>query len=106
MRHIPALVASRATVAATLREWHASLAAATTSEQAELYSCAVALTMEALTERVTFPSLLEAFYLPDRTLVGLITDFCAEGEIALYPHIVMGAACALHLRKIVASASS
>jgi hypothetical protein len=106
MRHIPELVPSRATVAATIREWHISLAAATASEQAELYACAVALAIEALTGRVTFPSLLEAYYQPDRTLVGLITAFCAEGEIPLYPHIVLGAACALHLRQIVASASS
>jgi hypothetical protein len=106
MQYVPALVASRATVAATLREWHTSLAAASASEQAELYACAAALVMEALTGRITLPSLLEAYYLPEYDLVELVTVFCAEGEICLSPHIVMGAACAIHLRQIVASANS
>lgn len=106
MQYVPAQPASRAAVAATMREWHTSLAAATASEQAELYACAVALVREALTGRVTLQALLEAYYLPEHALVELVTVFCADGEIPLYPHIVMGAACALHLRQIVASVNS
>ena len=75
------------------------------SADTEVYACAVALVMEALSELVSLQSLMDAYYLPDRVLRFLVTDFCADGDVHLRPRWVMGAACALRLRQLVAVAA-
>jgi hypothetical protein len=105
-QQINTVVPTRATVAATLREWHTSLAIAATSEEAEVYVCAVALIVEALSRRVTMRALIDAYYFPDLLLRYLVLDFCANGEIRLRPRLVMGAACALRLRQLVAEVAA
>jgi hypothetical protein len=102
LQQINTVVPTRATVAATLREWHTSLAIAATSEEAEVYACAVALIVEALSRRVTMQALIDGYCFPDLLLRYLVLDFCANGEIRLRPRLVMGAACALRLRQLVA----
>jgi hypothetical protein len=103
---INTVVPTRATVAATLREWHTSLAIAATSEEAEVYACAVALIVDALTRRTTMQALVDAYYFPDLLLRYLVLDFCANGKIRLRPRLVMGAACALRLRQLVAEVAA
>ena len=104
MQRIHSLAPTRAAVAATLQEWHTSLSAVHESAEAEIYACVVALVMEALGERASLQSLIDAYCLPDRVLRHLVTDFCADGEVQLRPRWVMGAACALRLRQLVAVA--
>jgi len=102
MQRIQLLTPTRATLAVTLHEWHTALATATISEEAEVYACAVTLIMDVLACCETLPALLEAYYRPDRVLRYLVSDFCADGEIRLDPRLVIGAACALRLRQLVA----
>jgi hypothetical protein len=104
MQQIPGLALTRATVAATLREWHDASAVAAASDVAELYACAVALVMEALASCDSLQALMESYYLPDSGLRTLVNDFCLDGEILLYPRLVMGAACAYRLREQVTHA--
>jgi hypothetical protein len=104
MQQVPGLALTRATVAATLREWHGALAAAAASEEAEVYACAVALIMEALASCDSLQALMESYYLPDTSLRRLVNDFCLNGEISLHPRLVMGAACAYCLREQVTAA--
>jgi hypothetical protein len=104
MNQVTELTLSRATVAATLREWHDALSAAAASEKAEVYACAVAHIMEALASCDSLQALVESYYLPDAGLRRLVNDFCLNGEIPLHPRLVMGAACAYRLRKQVTAA--
>jgi hypothetical protein len=99
---MPSLI--RASVAATLREWHDALAAAVASEEAEVYACAVALISEALASCNSLQALMESYYLPDACVRRLVNDFCLNTEIPLHPRLVMGAACAYRLRERVRGA--
>jgi hypothetical protein len=59
MQQIPRLELTHTTVAATLREWHDALAAAAVSDEAEVYTCAVALVLEALASCDSLQALIE-----------------------------------------------
>ena len=99
------LSTTRGGVAWALQEWYAALDAATDSVEAEIYACAAKLVVEWLQEQSTFTGLLSAFFYPDLELTRLIRELCAEGEILLQPHVLLGASCALRLRQLVAKAT-
>jgi hypothetical protein len=91
-------------IAKALHEWHSAAALAIASPKAELYTCAVALALELLEQQTSCADLVSTFYFPDVTLMKLIFEVCAGGEIVLQPRIIMGAACAMRLRQLVAAA--
>jgi hypothetical protein len=98
-----ALALPRTAVAATLREWYGSLAATAASEEAEGYAFTVALIREALPACDSLQALLQVYYVPDADLRSFVAELCAAGEPPLHPRVVMGAACALRLRQLVAA---
>ena len=100
----PALALPRTAVAATLREWYGSLAATAASDEAEGYAFTVALIREALPACDSLQALMEVYYVPDAVVRALVNELSAAGEPPLHPRLVMGAACALRLRQLVAAA--
>ena len=101
---LPALALPRTAIAATLREWYGSLADTAASDEAEAYTFTVALIREALPECDSLQALMEVYFLPDAVVRALVNELCAAGHPPLYPRLVMGAACALRLRQLVAVA--
>ena len=87
MQQYPALAPTRATVAATLREW---------------YACAVPLIIETLASCDSLQALMESYYLPDAALQRLVRIVCLNSEISLHRSVAVGAAFALRLRYLVA----
>jgi PAS domain S-box-containing protein len=94
---------TRGGVAWALREWQSDLDEVNASVEAEIYACATELVVAWLQSAQTFDGLLEAYFHPDLELTRLIAELCTEGEILLRPHLLLGAACALRLRQIVAT---
>ncbi len=87
-----------------LHEWYSAAALAVASPKAEFYACAVALVIELLEQQTSCADLVSTFYVPNVTLMKLIFEVCAGGEIVLRPRVIMGAACATRLRQLVAAA--
>ena len=104
MQQFPALAPTRATVAATLREWYDALAEASASKESEAYACAVPLIIDTLASCDSLQALLEAYYLPDAALQRLVRVVCLNSEIPLRRSVAIGAACALRLRHLVSVA--
>jgi hypothetical protein len=104
-KHGYGLSTTRGGVAWALHEWYAALNAANDSMEADIYACAADLVVEWLQDEKTFDGLLSAFFYPDLELTRLITELCTEGEILLQPHLLMGASCALRLRRLVANSA-
>jgi hypothetical protein len=100
-----AFAPTRGDIAGALHEWHAALAAAMASVEAELFAYTVVVVMEHLGRHTTFHDVVNAFFFSEITLMRLVTDLCAEGEMRLQPRLVMGASCALRLRQLVRDAS-
>ena len=90
----------------TLCEWRSAEALAMASPKADLYACAVALTLEVLDCHTNCADLVMAFYFPDVTLMQVMFELCSGGEIPLQPWLVMGAACAARLRQLIAAAGA
>lgn len=95
------LATTRGGVAWALHEWHTAFRTVGASADAEVYACAADLVVEYLRDRDTFAELLTAFFYPEPPLTQLIAELCAEGEIFLQPHVLIGAACALRLRQLL-----
>jgi hypothetical protein len=87
-----------------LHEWRRADALVMASPKADLYACAVALALELLDCHTACADLVTAFYSPDVTLMQVVFELCAAGEIPLQPRLVMGAACAARLRQLIAAA--
>jgi hypothetical protein len=104
--HRYGLAVSRGDIALALHEWHAALAAADASVEADLYECAGNLVMEYLERHTTFHDLLDAFVYPEIALMRLVTELCTEGAFRLQPRLLMGASCALRLRHLVGEAAA
>jgi hypothetical protein len=93
-------------IARALYEWHTASAQAMASPKAELYACAVELALELLDHNMSCADLVTTFYFPDITLMKVVFELCAGGEIPLQPRRIMGAACATRLRQLVAAAAA
>jgi hypothetical protein len=99
---------TRDEVAKALHEWHRASALAMASpkaELAELYACAVALVLDLLDQHSSCADLVTIFYFPDITIMKVVLELGAGGEIPLQPRLIMGAACAARLRQLVAAAA-
>jgi hypothetical protein len=94
---------THADICRALHEWRSADALAMASPKADVYACAVALALEVLDRHTTCADLVTAFYFPDITLMQVLLELCAGGEIPLQPRLVMGGACAARLRQLVAA---
>ena len=84
--------------------WHTALASARASVEADLYADVVALALEVLDRCTSVQDLYNVYCSPDAALKAHVFALCAKGEIRLEPWVVMGAACALRLRQLMAAA--
>ena len=92
-------------VSKALHEWHGAAALAMASPKAELYACAAKLVLELLDQHSSCADLVTTFYFPDITIMKVVLELGAGGEIPLQPRLIMGAACAARLRQLVAAAA-
>ena len=89
-----------------LHEWTTLLAEATGSLYAERYRCAAATVVGSLDPVKSMHELAKAFFSPPPYLKFLVLTLCLDEEIDLFPHVLLGASCALRLRQLLAEISS
>ena len=87
-----------------LHEWDALLREANTSIHADRYQSSAANVLTHFDAVKSMRDLLDLFFAPTPDLKALVTALCTEGEILLFPHVLMGASCGLWLRHLVAQA--
>jgi hypothetical protein len=95
---------SHSDISAALHTWHAALAAARASEQADLYALAIVLVMEVLHPYTTLQSLINAYCSPDAALRSHVLELCDQGDMRLDSWVALGAACALQFRQLLKNA--
>jgi hypothetical protein len=95
---------SHSDISAALHTWHAALAAARASEDADLYALAIVLVLEVLSPYTTLHSLIIAYCSPDVALRSRVLELCDQGDIHLDPWVALGAACALQFRQLMKDA--
>jgi hypothetical protein len=100
------LLLTRARLAWALHEWRLLLHQATTSEYAARYQYAAATVVRSLDAIETMHDLVHVFFSPGVRLKTLVLTLCMEEEIVLFPHVLLGASCALRLRQLLAQAAT
>ena len=95
---------SHTDISEILYSWNSALAVARASQLADLYACVIVLVTEPLERFTTVNDLIKAYCAPDIGLKSRVLALCGDGEIRLQPHIVLGAACALHFHQIMEAA--
>jgi hypothetical protein len=93
---------ARARTAWTLHEWNLLLRQLTMSLYAEHYQRAAASVVGALESVETMFELVRVYFSPPPHLKILVLELCVDEEIPLFPHVLLGASCALRLRQLLA----
>jgi len=101
--HIPS---SRDLISWTLGEWATHLREAAASPHAERYKQATAVLASWLQSVKTMPKLICTFFSPGPDLQTLVFALCTEDDVLLFPHVLMGASCALRLRQMIRQADT
>ena len=101
----PFLVA-HARTAWALHEWSRLLHEATTSVYSERYQRAATTIASSLDAIEAMHELAQVFFAPPPPVKALVLELCADEEIPLFPHMLLGAACALRLRHLLEQAAT
>jgi hypothetical protein len=89
-----------------LREWNELLHQATTSIYAERYQNSAATIVRSLDAVKTMHDLAQVFFSPDPQFKTRVLSLCLDGEIFLFPHVLLGISCALRLRQLLEQAAT
>jgi hypothetical protein len=97
---------SRDLISWALGEWATLLREATASPHAERYKQATTMVASWLQSVKTMPKLIRTFFSPGPDLQSLVFTLCTEEDALLFPHVLMGASCALRLHQMLRQADT